>query len=814
MGSEVYYGDVLNAFQDAQVMDLGVLAEPESFEEIDGQLWVCARNGIGRLGEGGIALLEGVPMDNSVQRVMTDYQGNLWFASTRQGVMKVMPDQFEDLFERWEMPSRVINSTCLYDSMLFLASDEGLIAVQGGKVVESIPLTKAVTASGKDLEQKDLLEYLYNTRIRSVRRDSKGNLWICAWNGDGLTRYAKGEIVVFTPEDGMVSEKCRAIYECADGRILVAQSGGLSIIQGDSVEKVYRQEDGLTNVGVLTVTEAFDGEYILGTDGGGLFMIRPDGITHFGSEDGLGSDVVMRVSYSRKENLVWIVTGNSLAYMTPDHQVTTIRKFPYANNYDVYENSKGELWVLSSNGIYVAQVEQLLSNDTIETVHYDVNNGLHNVATANSYSELAEDGSLYIAGTSGVTRVNIEAPYVAETKLKLAVPYVDADGLRIWPEDDGGFTIPSDTHKLTVSGFVLNYAPLNPRVSYYLEGFDRSPITVNRSDFSSVDYTNLRGGEYHFIMSLEEGDQELSVRIYKELAFFERGWFWGIIVLIAALVNAWLIRLILRRQARRIEKKKDEERIAGDLRLAAEIQMSALPQVSLNGSEGKRFDLCASMNPAKEVGGDFYDYFMVDDDHLAMVIADVSGKGIPAALFMMVSKVILQSCAMLGRSAGEILTKTNEGICSDNQVEMFVTVWLGILEISTGRITAANAGHEYPALMKHRDGEFKLFKDRHGLVIGAIEGIKYREYEFQLEKGDKLFVYTDGVPEATAHGNEMFGTERMLAALNSEPERPPDRILETVRTSVNEFVRDAEQFDDMTMLCIEYKGVPDEASDT
>jgi sigma-B regulation protein RsbU (phosphoserine phosphatase) len=210
------------------------------------------------------------------------------------------------------------------------------------------------------------------------------------------------------------------------------------------------------------------------------------------------------------------------------------------------------------------------------------------------------------------------------------------------------------------------------------------------------------------------------------------------------------------------------------------------------------------MDPAREVGGDFYDFYLIDKDHLCMVIADVSGKGIPAALFMMASKIIIQSCAMLGRSAGEILTKTNEAICSNNKMEMFVTVWLGILELSTGKLTAANAGHEYPAIKTGK--KFELLKDRHGLVIGALDGIEYHEYELNLKPGDKMFLYTDGVAEATRGGKELFGTKRMLEALNLDAEADTVTLLRSVRRAVDGFVGTDEQFDDLTMLCFEYKG--------
>lgn len=249
----------------------------------------------------------------------------------------------------------------------------------------------------------------------------------------------------------------------------------------------------------------------------------------------------------------------------------------------------------------------------------------------------------------------------------------------------------------------------------------------------------------------------------------------------------------------------EKERVSAEMELATRIQYSMLPSIFPPFPEHTQFDIYASMDPAKEVGGDFYDFFLVDDDHLCMVIADVSGKGVPAALFMMASKIILANNAKMGKSPAQILTDTNTAICSNNQERMFVTVWLGILEISTGKLTAANAGHEYPAI-KRADGGFELYKDRHGLVIGGMEGVQYKEYEIKFQKGDQLFVYTDGVPEATDSANQLFGTDRMVKVLNEATYATPEEILKTVRKNVDEFVNGAEQFDDLTMLCMEYKG--------
>ena len=253
-----------------------------------------------------------------------------------------------------------------------------------------------------------------------------------------------------------------------------------------------------------------------------------------------------------------------------------------------------------------------------------------------------------------------------------------------------------------------------------------------------------------------------------------------------------------------------EEKTRTELSLAARIQASMLPDVFPPFPERKEFELFASMDPAKEVGGDFYDFFLIDSDHLYLAIADVSGKGIPGALFMTISMLALSQIIREGKSPAEVLEAANNAICVNNREEMFVTVWLGILEISTGKLTAANAGHEYPALRKP-DGRFELFKDPHGFVVGGMEDMKYKEYELQLLPGSQLFLYTDGVPEATDSSERQFGTQRMLTALNGHCGEHPEEIIGGVYAAVDSFVGQAEQFDDMTMLCIQYNGCGDSA---
>ena len=245
----------------------------------------------------------------------------------------------------------------------------------------------------------------------------------------------------------------------------------------------------------------------------------------------------------------------------------------------------------------------------------------------------------------------------------------------------------------------------------------------------------------------------------------------------------------------------EKERIEAELDTARHIQASQLPGKFPAFPDRTEFDIFASMTPAKEVGGDFYDFFFVDDDHLAIVIADVSGKGVPAALFMMMSKMVISNYAKAGLSPHEVLERANNTICRNNKEKMFVTVWLGILEVSTGKVTAADGGHEYP-FIRQPDGNFEIFKRKHDFIVGFKKNKKYNDYEFTLQKGASLFVYTDGIPEATNSSGKMFGLDRLSMALNSSPEASPQQLLENVRCSVNGFVGEAPQFDDLTMLCI------------
>ena len=248
----------------------------------------------------------------------------------------------------------------------------------------------------------------------------------------------------------------------------------------------------------------------------------------------------------------------------------------------------------------------------------------------------------------------------------------------------------------------------------------------------------------------------------------------------------------------------EKERIGAELDIAKHIQASMLPCIFPAFPERKEFDIYATMEPAKEVGGDFYDFFMVDDTHLGIVMADVSGKGVPAALFMVIGKTLIKDHTTPGRDLGKVFTEVNQLLCESNSEELFITAFEGVLDLVTGEFVYVNAGHEMPFICK-AGGDFEPYKIRAGFVLAGMEGMKYRAGSTRLEPGDKIFQYTDGVTEATNLKNELYGMNRLGAILNKVKGGTPNDILPAIKKDIDEFVGDADQFDDITMLCLEYK---------
>lgn len=565
--SEIYYGDLFEGMKNAQIISVGSLKKINSMEYVDGKLWICADNGIGMRDGAGFRPIHSLPMNNSIDQMLTDYEGNLWFASSRQGVQKVVRNRFTDIFAKYGLEEEVVNTTCRYKSYLLLGTDTGLIALEGGDKVSKIALKQKVDLPEKYNDYTNLIDLLEGIRIRSIIRDSEDILWISTYSEMGLLSFDDGNIRSYNQSNGLPSNKVRAVYEAPEqGYVFAACSEGLAMIdKKKGITDVITSASGLGNPEVLTSTQGFKGEVILGTDGGGIYIVRNNNIEGIGLKEGLSSMVVMRIKRDEARRVYWIVTSNSLCYMTEDYEIVTIKNFPYSNNFDLYENDKGEMWVLSSNGIYVVDTDELIANEEINTVYYSVSNGLPCVSTANSYSDLTEEGDLYIAGSTGVAKVNINESFGDVQIIKMAVPYIEADGKMIYPDSNGTFNVSAGTKRVTIYGYVYTYSLMNPKVTYYLDGFDKETKTVNRTELEPVEYTNLRGKTYNFVMKLDDstgnGNNEMSVTIVKQKAFYETFLFYAFLAIVFGLLLYEIIVFVVSKKTKSLLKKQQETKL-------------------------------------------------------------------------------------------------------------------------------------------------------------------------------------------------------------------------------------------------------------
>ena len=624
----VVHGKLENGITDRTDISIAPFTYVNSIEHFKDQIWICTSNGVGYLQDGKFTQIKNIPMNNSIDHMLADYEGNLWFTSRRQGVMKIVQNQFTDIYEWYGLPSAVVNSTCTLMDQLFIGTDTGLTILGGVREIKSYPL-QSVTAASEELTQKtDLVELLSGCRIRSIIRDSKDRLWIGTYSDCGLVLYDHGNVTCYTKESGLPSNRARTVCERADGTIIVACSGGLAILRDGKVEEVYDDTSGLNNTEILTVSEADNGDMIVGSDGDGIYVISDKKVSKYSVDSGLTSGIIMRIKKDTVRNVFWIVTSNSLAYMTPDYKITTIQKFPYSNNFDLYWNSKGEVWVLSSNGIYVVDADELLKNEDISPVFYNRDNGVPVVTTANSYSDLTASGTLYIAGSTGVAKVNIEEPALDVQDIKMAVPYVEADGVLIHAAEDGSITVPADTKRVTIYSYIYTYSLMNPQVTYHLEGFDQGSVTVNRSDLEPIDYTNLSGGEYRFVMQISDafghGSKEMSVKITKTKSTFEKTWFRVLAIILGVLLLALIVFLYIQRRLRKLKRKAEENKIFIREMIEAFAKTIDMKDKYTNGHSTRVAEYTAMLT--KELG---YDEETVEHYYNIALLHDIGKIAIP-----------------------------------------------------------------------------------------------------------------------------------------------------------------------------------------
>ena len=553
--SDIICGDMMNGLKAKKTLSA---APQEHINDIlfasDGKMWICGNNGLGYFTETGKYVeIKGSPMNSSIMTIMEDREGSLWCTSSRQGVMKVVKSPFVDITGISGLDRVVTNTTCIYQEDLYIGTDVGLQLLDKNYNIKTNVLT----------------ELLDGVRIRSIKADSAGNLWLCTYSSSdydyGLICYhGDGTYDIFNEESGMVSSKIRTITELSDGTIAVASSGGVNLIRNGRVAETYDANNGITNTEILSISEGDDGSIYFGSDGGGLYILKDNNIKCLGLDDGLKSQVIMQVHKDPFRDVYWILTGNSIAYMK-NEEIHTLSHFPYSNNFDMQFDGSGGIWILSSNGIYFVNGDNLIADEE-ELVYsfYDIRNGLPSIATANSRNYISPEGTLYIAGGSGVSSININTARNGKNSAQLVVPFITVDDEEIYIRTGDTIVIPASCKRLSIHAIAMTYAH-DPQISYYMEGFDDKPIVVAKHEMQPISYTRPHSGHYVFHMSIIDvmtgkAVNSISVKIVVEKTIYEQWWFWLLIGIFCVMVILLIVRIYTKHQMEKLLQKEEYDR--------------------------------------------------------------------------------------------------------------------------------------------------------------------------------------------------------------------------------------------------------------
>ena len=394
-----------------------------------------------------------------------------------------------------------------------------------------------------------------------------GRLWLCTHGDTGLVCYdpKDSSITSFNESNGLEANRVRTVLPRSDGSVAAATGNGVFIVDGGKITAHYGQENGIAVPEILTVEEDENGVLYLGSDGDGIYVVDGNRVSRMGVDDGLTSEVILRIKRDDERGLMWIITSNSIEYIK-DGEVKAVSQFPYSNNYDIYFDDNGDAWVLSSNGIYIASVDDLIKNENINYDFYNLRSGLPYMATGNSRDYLADDGMLYIAGTTGVCAVNINADDPESSNVSLVVPAVEIDDREVILRNDSSVSLPAGSKRLVIKAYALAYGLSNPTISYWLEGFDTEPIVTNKQELTPISYTNLDGGKYKFHMSLlddKTGEEIDSVElvISKEHSIYDNALFWlALIILAVAATGIAMYRMFSSRQQALLKKQEEDKK--------------------------------------------------------------------------------------------------------------------------------------------------------------------------------------------------------------------------------------------------------------
>ena len=529
------------------------LSNIQSIQKKDGVLFICSDTGVGYIGDDkAFYKINTNEFNNSIDNMEVDYQGNVWFTSSRQGLLKLSQSSFTELFDATGLDPAVVNTEIRWKSRMYFGTDEGL---------------KILDDRDRPVTKDPLISLLRDIRIRSLHTDSSNNLWICT-SGSGLYCIDRDNTVHhYTSRDGVLGDKMRTIVELSDNTIVACGDGGITYIrQGKVIDTVGRAE-GILNTKVLCLLTTGDDSILAGTDGGGVFLLSPDHRvvrSYDRSNSSISSGVVMRIVKDVTNSGYYIVSGNGLNYIDAKGNLRPLEKFPYYNVFDVIDTGNGKLFVPCSAGIYVVDKTPLLKGQSIDYELLDYRNGLRGSLTSNAWNYLDWTGSLYLACGNGCSRVNLSRYTSTSSSYRMIIRNMVVDGKQQPIDHNNINKIDRSVRRLEIQPEIINFSVKAPYVSYYLEGFEKKPTVVRQNELGSVVYTNLPVGTYTFHLSVLDNNasrviEESIYRFEKPKEIYDNWWFYLYMGTVLAMFIIWLTWFISRMQMRRTIAFQEKE---------------------------------------------------------------------------------------------------------------------------------------------------------------------------------------------------------------------------------------------------------------
>ena len=505
----------------------------------DGTLFISTDSGVSYMDRTGYHRLNTNDFNNSIDNMLCDYQGNLWFTSSRLGLLRLAKSPFKDVYGSIGMERRVVNAIVFWQDCYYIGTDTGL------DVVDRSCRSRIDNALTKKLEGK---------RIRCMYADRDDHLWVCTY-GSGLMEYSPdGESWSYNAENGSFGNRARIVTQLKDGTILAAGDTGISYIRDHQVSNTISNEDGLINSMILTLTEQSDGTILAGTDGDGIAVLKDGEVKDMLTrEDGLSSGVILRTIKDPKSEGVFIVTSNSLCYMNPDKSIQVLDKFPYFNNYDIWVKDADTLFVMSSAGIYVVGRDDLVAGGEIAWELLDARRGLGTSLTANSWNYYDGTGELFLPCDTGVYIIDVDKYNSDVRSYRMQLASVKMDGVQQPLPRAGAITVGQGVERVELAPEILNYTIPEPNVGYYLEGYDTQWTNVPQNSLNNIIYVNLPAGDYIFHLAIFDSSaervlEERKFELVKEGEIYEQPGFTFYMLLLLSLIIIWFTWLVVQRQ--------------------------------------------------------------------------------------------------------------------------------------------------------------------------------------------------------------------------------------------------------------------------